>query len=225
MSDKSKVDKSEEEIIKQAVGFWQKNSKSIILVSAVVIITIGGYLGYKNFIQLPNEQKASEELFTAESYFRKDSFALALNGAQGKAGFLKVISKYGGTSSGNLAHLYAGECYMQLGDFQKAISHLEDFNAGSAKQIEAKVAGLLGDAYAELKKNNEALDHYKKAGTTFPEDQAISSEYLFRGALLAEMNGKTEDAIELYQTIKDKYPRTDKGFVVDKFLARLGVVK
>lgn len=65
----------------------------------------------------------------------------------------------------------------------------------------------------------------KKAGTTFPEDQAISSEYLFRGALLAEMNGKTEDAIELYQTIKDKYPRTDKGFVVDKFLARLGVVK
>ena len=66
MSDKSKVEKSEEEIINQAVGFWQKNSKSIIIVSAVVIIAIGGYLGYKNFIQLPNEQKASEELFTAD---------------------------------------------------------------------------------------------------------------------------------------------------------------
>ena len=139
--------------------------------------------------------------------------------------FLKVISKYGGTSAGNLAKLYAGECYVHLGDFQKAIDQLSDFNAKGAKQVEAKVEGLLGDANSELKKNDEAIAHYKTAGTLFPEDQAISSEYLFRGALLAEMNGKTEDAIELYQTIKDKYPRTDKGFVVDKFLARLGVVK
>lgn len=225
MSDKAKVEKTEEEIVNQAAGFWQKNSKAIITISAILIIAIGGYLGYKNFIQLPNEQKASEELFTAESFFRKDSFSIALNGTQGKAGFLKVISKYGGTSSGNLAHLYAGECYMHLGEFQKAIQHLEDFNAGAAKQVEAKVAGLLGDAYAELKKNNEALDHYKKAGTLFPEDQAISSEYLFRGALLAEISGKTDDAIEIYQEIKNRYPRTDKGFVVDKYLARLGVVK
>ena len=167
----------------------------------------------------------SEELFTAESNFRKDSFNLALNGFQGKAGFLKVISKYGGTNAANLAHIYAGECYMHLGEYQKAIQHLEDFNPGSAIQAEAKVEGLLGDAYAELKKNNEAIDHYKNAGTLFPEDQAISSEYLFRGALLAEINGKNDLAIELYKTIKDKYPRTDKGFVVDKFLARLGVVK
>jgi len=25
--------------------------------------------------------------------------------------------------------------------------------------------------------------------------------------------------------LKDKYPRTDKGFIVDKYLARLGVTK
>jgi tetratricopeptide (TPR) repeat protein len=168
---------------------------------------------------------ASEELFFAESNFRKDSFNIALNGAQGKAGFLKVISKYGSTAAGNIAHLYAGECYMQLGEFQKAVQHLEDFNPGAATQVEAKVTGLLGDAYAELKKNNEAIDLYAKAGSLFPEDQSISSEYLFRGALLAEISGKTEKAIELYQQIKDKYPRTDKGFVVDKYLARLGVVK
>jgi tetratricopeptide (TPR) repeat protein len=225
MSDKVKVEKNGEEALSQVTGFWNKNSKKIISVSVGLIILIGGYLGYKNFIQLPNEQKASEELFAAESNFRKDSFAIALNGEQGKAGFLKVISKYSGTDAGNLAQLYAGECYMQLGDFQKAIKHLEDFNPGAAKQVEAKVTGLLGDAYAELKKNKEAIDLYAKAGTLFPEDQSISSEYLFRGALLAELNGNNDKAIELFQLIKDKYPRTDKGFVVDKFLARLGVVK
>jgi hypothetical protein len=48
---------------------------------------------------------------------------------------------------------------------------------------------------------------------------------LFRGALLSEIAGKNDQAIELYQMLKDKYPRTDKGFIVDKYLARLGVTK
>jgi hypothetical protein len=43
--------------------------------------------------------------------------------------------------------------------------------------------------------------------------------------MLSEITGKTDQAIELYQILKDKYPRTDKGFIVDKYLARLGVVK
>jgi hypothetical protein len=36
--------------------------------------------------------------------------------------------------------------------------------------------------------------------------------------------GKNEQAVELYQVVKDKYPRTEKGFVVDKYLSRLGVL-
>ena len=99
------------------------------------------------------------------------------------------------------------------------------FNASGAKQVEAKVEGLLGDALAELKKNDQAIGHYKKAGTVFSEDQALSSEYLFRCGLLCEVAGKNDEAIECYQIIKNKYPRTEKGFIVDKYLARLGSVK
>lgn len=225
MSEKNAQVLTEQASVEKALGFWQKNSKIIIGIATVVILGAGGYLGYKNFILIPKETKAAEELFTAEAYFRKDSFALALNGNMSQAGFLKVIQKFNGTAAANLAALYAGECYIQLGDFTKAIEHLEAFNAGNAKQVDAKREGLLGDAYSELKKNDEAIKHYTAAGTTFPDDQAISSEYLFRGALLAEMNAKTDQAIELYQIIKDKYPRSEKGFVVDKYLARLGVIK
>lgn len=225
MSDKKTVDTGDQEVVNKAIGFWEANSKKIITISVAVIIVVGGYLGYKNLIQLPKEQKANEELFTAENNFRKDSFNLALNGSGSTPGFLKVISKYSGTNAANLAHYYAGASYLQLGEFQKAVDQLSDFSAKGAKQVEAKAEGLLGDAYAELKKNDDAIAHYKNAGTIFEEDQAISSEYLFRGALLSEMSGKTEQAIELYQILKDKYPRTDKGFVVDKYLARLGVIK
>jgi TolA-binding protein len=113
---------------------------------------------------------------------------------------------------------------LRTGQYQKAIEQLEDFDSKGSNQVEAKAEGLLGDAYSELKKNDQAIDHYKSAGNLFPEDQAISSEYLFRAALLSEVVGKNEQAVELFKTVKDKYPRTEKGFVVDKYLARLGVL-
>ncbi|MEY3177914.1 MAG: hypothetical protein RJB42_155, partial [Bacteroidota bacterium] len=222
MSDR-KIENADQEVVDKALGFWQSYGKKLSIGLAVVIVAIGGYWAYGNFVQQPKEIKANEDIFTAENLFRKDSFALALNGTAGTPGFLKIMDKHSGTKAANLARLYAGESYLQLGEFQKAIDQLNAFNAGGAKQIEAKVEGLLGDAYAELKKNDEAIEHYKKAGTLFADDQAISSEYLFRGALLSEIAGKNDQAIELYQILKDKYPRTDKGFVVDKYLARLGV--
>jgi len=225
MSEKNNPALADQESVNQAIGVWEKYSKKIIYVSVAVIVLVGGYLSYANFIVAPKEQKASEELFTAESNFRKDSFSLALNGANGAPGFLKVISKYGGTAAANLARLYAGESHLHLGEYQKAIDQLEKYSAAGSKQIEAKVEGLLGDAYAELKKNEDAIKHYKSAGTLFPEDQAMASEYLFRGGLLCEIAGKNDEAIELYQIIKDKYPRTEKGFIIDKYLARLGSVK
>jgi predicted negative regulator of RcsB-dependent stress response len=223
MSDKNVQDTEQQELIRNAQGFWEKNNKMILIITSAVILIAGGYLGYKYLFQLPNEEKAQEEIYKAEENFRKDSIALALNGNVNTPGFLKVIKKYGGTKTGNLAKLYAGECYLHLGDYANAVKYLNDFSANGAKQVEAKVEGLLGDAYSEQKKNEEAITHYKKAGTMYEKDQALSSEYLFRAALLLELGGKTKDAAELYQTIKEKYPRTEKGFVAEKYLARSGV--
>lgn len=215
----------EMEVLEKAKGFWEKNSKAILTVSIAVIVLVGGYLGYKYLIQLPNEKKAQEEIFKAEANFKQDSVALALNGNATNPGFLKVINKYGSTKAGNLARLYAGESYLILGDYKNAIKHLEDFSANGAKQVEARVQGMLGDANSELKQNDKAIDHYKKAGSVFPEDQMLSSEYLFRAGLLLEMAGKNKEAIEVYKQIKEKFPRTEKGFGIDKYLARLGETK
>lgn len=212
----------EVEVIQKAKGFWEHNSKKLIYGLVAFIVIAGGYLGYKYLVLAPNEKKAQEEIFKAEANFRKDSISLALNGNATTPGFLKVISKYGATKTGNLANLYAGECYLQLGDYKNAIKYLDAFDAHGAKQIEAKVQGLLGDAYAESKQTDKAISYYKKAGSMFPEDANLSSEYLFRAGLLLEINGKSKEAVELYREIKEKYPRTEKGFSIDKYLARLG---
>ncbi len=215
----------EVEIIDKARGFWEKNSKSILIVSIAVIVIAGGYLGYKYLVQIPNETKAQEAIYKAETNFRKDSISLALNGDASTPGFLKVIKNYGGTKSGNLARLYAGESYLHLGDYKNAIKYLEEFDANGAKQIEARVQGMLGDANSELKQTDKAIEHYKKAGALFPDDALLSSEYLFRAGLLLETAGKTKEAVEVYKQIKEKFPRTERGFTIDKYLARLGETK
>jgi TolA-binding protein len=53
----------------------------------------------------------------------------------------------------------------------------------------------------------------------------MASEYLFRAGLLLEMEGKNKEAIEVFKMLKEKFPRTEKGFSVDKYLARLGETK
>jgi len=83
----------------------------------------------------------------------------------------------------------------------------------------------LGDAYSELNKKEEAVEQYKKAGTYFDQDEIISPEYLFRAGYLYESMGRNDDAIAMYTIIKNKYPASPRGFDIDRYLARLGVVK
>ena len=79
---------------------------------------------------------------------------------------------------------------------------MKDFKT-SAVQVQAKAYGLLGDAYSELNKKDEAAEQYKKAGTYFDQDEVISPEYLFRAGYLYESMGKSQDAIAMYQIDKD----------------------
>jgi hypothetical protein len=37
--------------------------------------------------------------------------------------------------------------------------------------------------------------------------------------------GKNKEAIEMYQLIKDKYPNSQRGYDVDRYLARLGALQ
>ena len=214
----------EKNIIAEAKDFWGKYSKLVMYSFTAIIILVAAFLGYKYLVQVPNEQKAVEAMYHAEEYYRMDSAKLALNGDNINAGFAKIISKYSGTRAANLAAFYAGSCSLKLGDFNSAIKYLKDFST-PVKQVQARAYGMLGDAYSELKKNDDAVDAYKKAGTLFEKDDLISPEYLFRAGYLLESLGKTQEAIEMYQQVKDKYPNSQRGSEVDKYLARLGVVK
>lgn len=223
MADKKNTGLSEEAIIAKAKDVWGKYSKPVTIVLAALIILIGGYFGYQNFIKKPKEEKASDAIFKAEEYYRLDSVKLALNGDGQYPGFLSVMTKYSGTDAANLAGFYAGSCYLKLGDDVNAVKYLKKFST-DAKQIQARAYKLLGDAYADMGKNADALDYYKKAANHFTDDQANSADALFMAAYFADRVMKdSKEAISLYKELKEKYPNTQQGIDADKYLAQLGV--
>lgn len=204
--------------------FLTAYGKKIIIAAVAVIVVCLGYFGYKNFVVAPKEEKANDAIWKAQQFYAMDSISLALNGDGANAGFEKIAKNYAGTKAGELAKFYAGSCALKLGQFDKAVSFLKDFNT-EAKEI--KVASLtnLADAYSELGKNADAVATYVKASEVFPEYDEVSSENLFRAGLLSEVSGKKEDAIKYYQKIKEKYSKTNRGFEVEKRLATLGIVE
>lgn len=223
MSEKKEVQELERnEAVDRARGFWEKFQKPIIAVGLAIILIAGGWLAYKKFFKEPSEDRAADAIFKAEEYFRNDSLRLALNGDGQNKGFLYIIKNHGGTKAGNLAHFYAGVCYLKLGDFKNAVKYLEDFDT-DAKQIQMLAYGCLADAYSESNKKNEAVEYYQKAGRYFEEDEFNSSEYLFRAGYLLESMGKNKEAVEIYKELKEKYPKTEKGFSADKYIYRLSV--
>jgi len=212
---------SEERVVESAKHFWERNSKFITYVVIGLVLAVGGLFYYKNYVVAPAEEKAEELIWRAQSYYKIDSFAKALNGDGQTAGFLRVISRHGNTKAGNLAKFYAGSCYLELGDFNNAIKYLKDFETDQPV-LKVRVNGLLGDAYSELGKKQEAIEYYTKAGNAWTEDDINGPEYLFRAALLSQELGKNKEAIALLKQIKDIYPTSPHAGEADKYLGKLG---
>jgi TolA-binding protein len=224
MSEKRTEQAIKSDAVNSLDAFWKKNQKIITYVALGLVLIVGGWYAYHQYVVKPKEQKAQDAIYSAQGYFAMDSLQLALNGRGTERGFLYVIKNYGGTKTGELARFYAGICYLKLHDFDNAIKYLKDYDTDS-KMIQMVAWGGLADAYSEKNNKSKAIELYKKAGRHFTEEEARSSEYLFRAAQLLEMENKNDDAVEIYNEIKEKFPRTDKGSNADRYIYRLTVPK
>ena len=214
----------DEKVVAQAKDFWTRFSKPIIYGGGLIILLVGGWLGYNQFILAPKQKKANDAISKAQAYFAKDSLKLALNGDGSSAGFLKIIKNYSGTDAANLAHYYAGAIYLRQEDFPNAIKYLEKFST-KATQIQSAAWRMLGDAHMSSGKKDKGIEYYLKAGKLNEADEFTSSENLYLAALAYTAEGKNKEAIEVFKTLKEKYPTTEKAANVDKYLASLGVIE
>lgn len=223
MAKRNKVERPdiEEEIIEvveqkeaSTEDWFEQNKKLVLTVLAGIVLLLAALMIYKFFIKEPKEQNAKAAIYKAEQQFERDSFALALeNPGGGFDGLLDVIDKYGGTKTANLAKLYAGISYLNLGRFDDAISYLES-HSGAGDYSPILKNGNLGDAYSEKGEFETAASFYQKA-TTAGEDALMTPYYLYKLGLLSKRNGNTSNALSAFKRIKDDYPNSNEASNID----------
>ncbi len=211
--------KEVEHALTTAELFFEKNAKLISIIFGAAVVLALLFLATHRFYTIPREAKAKEQIFTAEQYFEKDSFNLALNGDGNFPGVLDIIDNYGRTPAGNLAKYYAGISYLHLGKYKEAINYLESFKTNDLL-LKPITAGAIGDAYAEQGNKEKALKYYADA-VDMTSNNFTTPIYLLKQGRMYEMMGNKEKALATYQTIKEKYSESTEGRMADKYIARL----
>jgi tetratricopeptide (TPR) repeat protein len=223
MSKKATAPKDTIESIEDSLSktelFIEKNQKMLLGVLAGIIVLVGAVLAYRQFVMKPKEAEAHAAMFRAELYFQKDSFNLALNGNDSFQGFLSIADEYSGTDAGNIAHYYAGVCYLQTGKFQEAIDEMNEYS-GSDVMTSALSYGVKGDALMELGKAEEAVAEYLKAANE--NSNAFTTPlYLMKAGLVYEDLKNFEKALEIYKRIRNDYFQSNEGREIEKYIGRM----
>lgn len=199
-------------------SFYQNNKKNINTALIIIAGLVLTYLAYKYFYVEPKEKESESVAFHAQNWFAVDSFDLALNGQGDKMGFLAIADEYGMTKIGNLAHYYAGVCYLNKKDFQNAIDELEDFSTDS-KILGPLREGLIGAAYSELGDFDKAASQYMKAAG-MSKNKMTTPIYLKKAGLVYEELKEYSKAQKAYERIKMEYAESSEAMDIDKYIAR-----
>ena len=214
-----------EQTLNQSEAFFLKYKKAIITVVVAIIVIIVGAVLYKTYIAEPNEQKASTKASTAiakgQAYFAQGLFQQALEGdSTGFKGFAKLADEYSSTAAGNLANLYAGLCNAQLGKWDAAVKFLEAYDGADDAMISPAAEAALGNAYAHLKQLDKAVTHLKKAAEK-ADNNSLSPTFLIQAGEILESQGKNDEALKLYQTVKEKYFNSMQYQTIDAYIERV----
>lgn len=209
------------EVRDSASDFFEDNQKRILGILTGLVLLIGGYIFYTQFVKAPKETEAMEALTQAQNQFERDSFALALsNPGGGFSGFLDIIDSYGGTKAANTASYYAGISYLHLGQYDAAIDYLSNFSPNGTILDYTKY-GAIGDAYSEKNDFSSAISNYQKAANA-GSNEVLASYYLKKLGLLYEKQGQVSEAKAAFEKIRDNYPSSQEGADIEKYISRVG---
>lgn len=204
---------------------WVSRNQNYILGAiAFIAVVVLGYLAYNQFVQNPREESAANELYYPQQYFeqalnatsRDSLYNLALNGAEGKYGFLDIIEEYSGTKAANLASYAAGMAYLNMQQYEQAIAHLENFSSDDA-MLGALAKGGIGDAFMQLGQPEEALTYYEQA-FEHNENNFTTPKFLYKAGITAIELGMNEKALTYFRRIKEEFPDAAEAATIDVFI-------
>ena len=209
--------------------FFLKFKKQIITGVVIVLLVVAGAILYNVFVAGPREDKASTAIAKGEQYFNEEQFDKALNGdGAGYVGFVKIASDYSSTDAGNLAKLYAGLSFYNLGKYTEAVTYLEKFSTKGDAMVSPTATAALANAYAQTGNVDKAISTLKKAAAMADSkaddvNNSISPTFLLQAGKLLESQKKNDEALKIYQDIKKKYVNSSlvQSSEIDKYIERV----
>lgn len=203
--------------------YFEDNKQKVYIGAGVLAVVVVAVV-YLFARYLPEQNlKAQKAMYMAEFAFAKDSFDLALNGRTGGAvpfkGFAAVANDFGMTKAGKLANYYAGICCLNLKKYDDAANYLGKFSTSDPVLGSIKLSAQ-GDAYMESGKIDDGIGAYEKAAS-FSDNNTFTPYFLFKAGLACEKAKKPADAKKSYEKIRDKYPNSEEGRDIEKYIARV----
>lgn len=207
---------------------WVVKYQNVILTFiGIVAFGVLGYLGYQNYVIEPKTKEAISELNQAQFYFElavnsQDSDSLykrALNGGEGKYGFLDIIKNYEGTTAAKLATYSAGMAYLNIKDYQNAIAYLDQFNSEDVL-LGALAKGAIGDAFAQMGQLEEAFDYYVTA-SNINNNMYSTPKFLYKAAMIGSKLGKDSQALTYLERIDKEFKESQEANMVAVQIAKL----
>ncbi len=207
---------------------WVVKYQNVILTFiGIVAVGVLGYLGYQNYVIEPKTKEAISELNQAQFYFElavnsQDSDSLykrALNGGEGKYGFLDIIKNYEGTTAAKLATYSAGMAYLNIKDYQNAIAYLDQFNSDDVL-LGALAKGAIGDAFAQMGQFEEAFDYYVTA-SNINNNMYSTPKFLYKAAMIGSKLGKDSQALTYLERIDKEFKESQEANMVAVQIAKL----
>jgi tetratricopeptide (TPR) repeat protein len=215
----SQAEKNVGEILSKTDQFIDKYLKQILISIGAIILIVVGYIAFHNFYLIPREKEAEVAIFPGQTYFGNQQWNIALNGDSiDYVGFLGIIEDYKGTKTANLAKAYAGICQYRLGDYEAALENLKSYS-GKDSLLTAEIIGAAGDCYVNLGEVKNGINYFKKAASK-ANSKLLSPVYLNKAAIAYESLEDYKSALDIYSTLKSKYPESPEAIAVDKYIER-----
>lgn len=201
----------------RAWGYFDQNRKVVYGAIAGLVVVIALIIGW---VLYQNKQSAEAEELLAGiiSVYEEGSYQEALDGTADQLGLLEIADQYGSTDAGNLAHFYAADALYNLGEYERALEHFQDFDKPDGFLGASAIAGAAA-VYENQGEHDRAADLYMEAARFF-ENPLSSPQYLLNAGRAYESAGAFDEAQRAYEQIREDYPDSNIATQVDVYIAR-----
>lgn len=229
-----KIEHDELEDVNEALSrserWIEENQKVLTIAISAIVLVVLVVMACFQWVVKPARVEASNDNAKAEMYFKQandltmagdsvkaaELYKKALEGDDADCvGFLSVVESYHNQQA-ELAALYAGICYAELGQWDEAKEYIEKFDASDVN-IDDAAKMRLGDICVELGDLEKAAAQFEKAASG--KNEYVAPIALMKAGRVYLKLGDKAAALKVFETVKTEYVYSEQAQDVDKYIS------